>query len=81
MRFIWYTAVKDWRRHRRNPLELILWVGIPLLVGALIALAFGGKSGPAPQAHVLVADEDDSFLSGLLVGALSQEAAGGFIHA
>jgi len=81
MRFIWTTFRKDWRRRWRNPLEILVWVGIPLIVGLLIVLAFGGKGGPRPQAHVLVADQDDSFLSGLLVGALSQEAAGGFIRA
>jgi ABC-type multidrug transport system permease subunit len=81
MRFVWSTFVKDWRRRWRNPLEILVWVGIPLIVGLLIALAFGGKGGPRPQAHVLVADRDDSFLSGLLVGAMSQEAAGGFIRA
>ncbi|UCG52333.1 MAG: ABC transporter permease [Candidatus Latescibacterota bacterium] len=81
MRFVWTTALKDWRRHRRNPIEAAIWIGIPLLVGFLIALAFGGQGGHTPQAHVLVADEDNSFLSQLLVGALSQEAAGGFIRA
>jgi ABC-type multidrug transport system permease subunit len=81
MRFIWNTAVKDWRRRRRNPVEFLIWIGIPLLIGVLIALAFGGRSGPRPQAHVLVADNDESLLSGLLIGALSQEAAGGFVRA
>ena len=41
----------------------------------------GGRDGPKPQAHVLVADLDDSFLSGFLVGALTQEEAGGFVRA
>ena len=81
MRFIWTTFLKDWRRRWRNPLEIVMWVGIPLLVGLLIVLAFGGRGGPRPQAHVLVADRDSSFVSRLLVGALSQEAAGGFIRA
>jgi ABC-type multidrug transport system permease subunit len=81
MRFIWSTAVKDWRRRWRNPLEIVMWIGIPILVGSLIALAFGGRSGPRPQAHVFVADNDESFLSRFLVGALSQETAGGFIRA
>ena len=81
MRFVWNTFVKDWRRRWRNPIEILMWVGIPLLVGLLVALAFGGRSGPRPQAHVLVADNDASFLSKLLVGAMSQEAAGGFIRA
>jgi len=41
----------------------------------------GGRGGPKPQAHVLVVDEDDSALSGFLLGALSQEAAGNFVRA
>ena len=81
MAFIWSTFVKDWRRRWRNPLEILMWVGIPLLVGLLIVLAFGGRGGPRPQAHVLVADRDDSFVSNLLVGAMGQKAAGGFIRA
>jgi ABC-type multidrug transport system permease subunit len=81
MDFVWITFVKDWRRRWRNPIEILMWVGIPALVGLLVALAFGGKGGPRPQAYVLVADNDGSFLSGLLVGAMSQEAAGGFVRA
>ena len=80
MDFVWLTAVKDWRRQRRNPIEMVVWLGIPLLMGGLIILAFGGRGGPQPQAHLLIADEDDSFLSGFLIGALSQEEAGQFVH-
>jgi ABC-type multidrug transport system permease subunit len=81
MRFVWSTAIKDWRRHRHDPLGLILWIGLPLIVGGLLTMVAGGKDGPQPQAHVLVVDEDDSFLSGFLVGAMSQDAMGGVIRA
>jgi ABC-2 type transport system permease protein len=81
MRFAWSTAIKDWRRHRRDPLGLILWIGLPLIVGGLLTMVAGGKEGPQPQAHVLVVDEDGSFLSGLLIGAMSQDAMGGLIQA
>ncbi|GJM43781.1 MAG: hypothetical protein DHS20C21_06230 [Gemmatimonadota bacterium] len=81
MNFVWATAAKDWIRFRRDPVALVLWLGIPLVVGGLMVMMSGGKEGPRPQAHVLVADLDDSFLSGLLVGALSQEEAGGFVRA
>jgi ABC-type multidrug transport system permease subunit len=60
MGFLWQTMRKDLRRHRRNPLEFLLWIC---------------------KVHLLVADEDDNFLSGLLVGALSQEEIGGMIRA
>lgn len=53
-----------------------MWVGVPLVIAALITLAFGGQQGPQVTVDLLVADEDDSFLSGLLVGALSQGDAG-----
>ena len=81
MRFAWITAVKDWRRHRRNPIELLMWIGIPLVVGLLIVAAFGGQGGPKPQIHLLVADEDNSFISGMLIGAMQQGAGDGMIHA
>ena len=81
MRFIWTTAVKDWRRRRRNPLEVFLWIGIPLIIGLLMVVAFGGTGGPRPQAHVLVADEDHTLVSGFLLGALSRQTADGFVRA
>lgn len=76
MGFAWSTAIKDWQRLRRDPIGVVMWVGIPLLIGGLITLASGGTEGPSPQAHVLIVDHDESFLSGLLVGALGSDAAG-----
>jgi len=81
MRFVWDTALKDLRRHRRDPVGMALWTGIPLVVGSLIILAIGGRSGPSPQAHLLVSDQDNSVLSKMLVGALSQDATGEFVRA
>ena len=81
MRFLWSTALKDLRLRRREPLSFALWVGIPLMIGALIIMAAGGSDGAKPQAHLFVVDEDDSLLSRLLVAALSQDAAGGLIRA
>jgi ABC-type multidrug transport system permease subunit len=81
MGFLWTTAVKDWRRRLRNPAEFVIWLGIPLVIGLLITLAFGGRAGPRPQARVLVADNDQSVLSRFLIGAMSQDAAAGFVRA
>ena len=81
MTFVWLTARKDWRRIWRNPAQVLIWFGVPLLIGAMIITAFGGRGGPRPQAHVLIADEDGSVLSNFLVGALSQEASGSIIRA
>ena len=71
MRYVWATAAKDLRRRLRDPLALVLWLGVPFAILALISLAFGGGD-VAPQARLLVADEDDSLVSGLLAGALGQ---------
>ncbi len=81
MSFVWRTLVKDFQRQRRSPAEFALWLGMPLLIGGLMVTLSGGRGGPKPQAHVLIVDRDDTFLSELLVGALSQDAAGGMIRA
>ncbi len=81
MSFVWATCVKDWRRRMRDPAALLLWIGIPVLIGAILSLLSGGREGPKPQALVLVVDRDDSFVSGLLVGALSQDRLGGVMRA
>ena len=65
------AAAKDLRRRSRDPTALLLWIGIPLLVGFLIVLATGGAGGSKPQALLLVDDQDGSFVSGLLLRALS----------
>ena len=70
MRFALLTAANDLRRKLRDPLGLALWLGIPIAIGLMIRLAFGGSGGSSPKAHVLVADLDDGILSGLLVSAL-----------
>ncbi|MCH7548359.1 MAG: ABC transporter permease [Candidatus Krumholzibacteriota bacterium] len=72
MRFVWNTAVKDWQRHRRDPVGLLMWIGVPLIIGGLMTAISGGPDGPAPKAHVFVVDNDGSVVSALLKGALNQ---------
>jgi ABC-2 type transport system permease protein len=72
VRLVWSSARKDLRRQIRDPSALVLSVALPLVVGSLMVLAFGGSQGPPPKARVLVADEDDSLVSGLLVQALGR---------
>lgn len=78
-RLLWNHVRKDLSRHRRQPLEFLIWLGIPLMIGFLFTLLFGGGGGPKPMAHVLVVDEDDSFVSGLLLRALDEENTQGFV--
>jgi ABC-type Na+ efflux pump permease subunit len=70
--FAFAVMTKDLRRRLRDPLSFLLWLGIPIAIAGMIKLAFGGGGdGKGPQAHVLIVDEDGSFLSELLVGALA----------
>ena len=69
MHFLVTTLIKDLRRRLADPIALILWIGIPLVIGWLMTLAMGGDGGGVPKAKVLLVDQDDSFLTQLLEGA------------
>ena len=65
------VAHKEVLRRRRDPFALFIWILIPLSLAAIFALIFGGiGSGGMPRATLLVADNDDSFVSNLLVSSL-----------
>ena len=72
MRFVWATALKDVARMLRDPAALLLWLAIPILIGLLLFLAFGGRGSRNFQASLLVADHDKSTVSGMLVAALDR---------
>jgi ABC-type Na+ efflux pump permease subunit len=72
MSFIWSSAKKDVVRRLRDPVALIIWIGIPILILTLLTLAFGFGKQVKPQAHLLVVDEDESFVSTLLIGAFGR---------
>ena len=69
MWFLWNAAEKDLRRHARDPVALTLWAGIPLLIGGLIAIVFGGLDRAPPTPHLLVANEDTGILGDLFARA------------
>lgn len=70
--WIWRAALKDLKRYAADWTALLLWMGIPLLIGGLITVVMGGRGGPTPKAHLLVADLDGGNLSAFLVQGLSQ---------
>ncbi|HYO46106.1 MAG TPA: ABC transporter permease [Gemmatimonadota bacterium] len=70
MRFVLATARKDLLRIRGDWPALLLWMGIPLMVGGLLVLMFGGDA--APHAKLLVVDRDQSLAGRLLTGAFQQ---------
>ena len=78
MRFLLATARKDLLRLRRDWPALLLWIGIPLLVGGLLVLVFGGDS--SPRARLLVADLDESLAGRLLTGGFTQGPLAGIVE-
>ena len=77
MRFLLMAAVKDLRRRLADPAALAVWIGIPLLLGGLMNLVVEGGD-VTPRAKVLVADQDDTLLSGFLAGIGGRGGAGDF---
>lgn len=72
MRFLLSSALKDLRRLRRDPLAMGVWIGIPVIIGLMLTLLFGGGSSPTPHGRLLVADEDESVISGFLTGSFDR---------
>jgi len=75
------VARQNLLRSLKDPAALILWLLIPLLIGILLVLAMGGRGGPKPRVHLLIADEDDSFGSRLVTGALTSDRTADFVQA
>lgn len=70
MRFLVAAARKDLLRLIRDWPALLLWVGIPLAIGGIMVVMFGGDS--RPTARLLVDDRDGTIASRLLTGVFSQ---------
>ena len=78
MDFLLASVRKDLLRWMQDRMALLIWLGIPFLIGGLITLMVDGGSG-TPTGTLLIADQDDSLLSGFVVGAYSQEQLGELI--
>lgn len=76
--FLLTSARKDLARWRQDKTALLIWLGIPLVIGGLITSMIDGDNG-TPTGVLLIADLDDSILSGFVVGAYSQDQLGELI--
>ena len=65
------TARKDLRRRLADPAALLIWLALPVAIGGLLVLINSGDGG-TPRGRLLVADEDRSFVSGLIAGLPSR---------
>jgi len=75
MSFLFASVTKDLRRWMQDKTAMLIWLGIPFLIGGLITSMIDGGGG-TPTGVLLIADQDDSLLSGLVVGAYSQDQLG-----
>jgi ABC-type multidrug transport system permease subunit len=69
MRFALTTALKDIRRRLADPAALLIWLGLPIVFGVLMNAVSGGSNGPTPKAKLLIADLDQTTVSGLVAAA------------
>ena len=72
MRFVLVAAGKDIRRRLADPAALSIWIGLPLILGGLLSF-ISSVGGDAPlRARVLLVDQDNTAISGLLPTAARQ---------
>lgn len=76
MTFLLANIRKNLLRILASPWTLAIWIGVPLLVGALLSGVMGGPGGTTPKVHLLVADQDQSVLSGALTDMLASDRFG-----
>ena len=78
MQFLFASVRKDLARWAQDRTAVLLWLGIPFLIGGLMTGMMRGDGG-TPTGTLLIADEDDTLLSGFVVGAYSQDQLGDLI--
>jgi ABC-2 type transport system permease protein len=69
MSFALTSFKKDVARWRQDYIATLIWLAIPLMIGGLITTLMG--SNVKPHGTLLLVDEDQTFLSELIVGAYS----------
>ncbi len=75
--------LKDLWRARRNPWPYIINLALPVLITAVIGIAFGGSSSGSGLGKIKLAivDEDDDVLGGFLKSTFSQSQSNDFFEA
>ncbi len=78
MSFLIASVKKDLARWRQDKTAILIWLGIPFLIGGLITSMMDSGDG-TPTGLLLIADQDESLMSGFIAGAYSQEQLGDLI--
>ncbi len=80
MSFLLASVRKDLARWGRDRAAMLIWLGIPFLIGGMITSMMDGGGG-SPTGTLLIADEDGTFISGFVAAAYSQDQLGDLIVA
>ncbi len=75
MNFVIASFRKDLARWRQERSAFLIWLAIPLMIGGLLTLMSSGGGG-GPSGTLLINDQDDTLVSGFVVGAFTQEQLG-----
>jgi ABC-2 type transport system permease protein len=75
IRLLTHLVAKDLRRKARAPLGLLIVLSFPVLFAGMIALAFGRGGDAIPKVRMLVANEDEGALGGVLASAFTARQA------
>ncbi len=75
--------LKDLWRARRNPWPYLINLALPVIITAVIGIAFGGSSSGSGLGKIRLAivDEDDNVLGGFLKSTFSQNQSNDFFEA
>ena len=65
------SVQKDIKWRLSDPVALVMWIGIPVLIGGMMGLVFGGGN-PAVKVKLLLADQDDNFITEAISSAANQ---------
>lgn len=72
MGFLFATFRKDIARWRQDLVSISIWIGIPFMIGGLLTAMVDQDGGGGPMGTLLIADLDETLVSGLIGTAFSQ---------
>ena len=75
MNFVIASFRKDLARWRQERSAFLIWLAIPLMIGGLLTLMSSGGGG-GPSGTLLIDDQDETLVSGFVVGAFTQDQMG-----
>ncbi len=79
MPFAFVSFRKDLARWWQDRTAILIWLGIPFLIGGLITSMVDSNDGGKPTGTLLIADLDDGLLGGVVAGAFGQGELGELI--